>query len=85
MAIGGAIVTPQGLLDELASIPEEGRDLSPEERAKIDRMAVEAVVASEQALGRTPIVVTHNNEGYDIESTDSHEPMRLRFIEVKGK
>jgi len=27
----------------------------------------------------------HNNEGYDIESSDPMEPGRLRFIEVKGK
>lgn len=85
VAIGGAIVIPQGLLDRLNNVPQEERDLSPDERARIDRLAVDAVLASERQLGRVPRAMDHHNAGYDIESTNPAEPGRIRFIEVKGK
>lgn len=85
VVIGGAVVIPQGLLDRLNNIPEEDRSLSVEERARIDRKAIEAVVAAERSQGRNPKVMCHDNQGYDIESTDPNEPGRIRFIEVKGK
>ncbi|MFC1763849.1 helicase-related protein [Planctomycetota bacterium] len=85
IVIGGAMIIPQGLLDRINNIPEEDRSLSVEERARIDRKAVEAVVAAEFLLGRKPKVMSHDNKGYDIESIDPNEPGRLRFIEVKGK
>ena len=85
VAIGGAIVIPQGLLDRLNNVPEEDRDLTPADRARIDKLAVAAVMESERQLGRKPREMPHNNEGYDIESADPKEPGRLRFIEVKGK
>ncbi len=85
VAIGGAIVIPQGLLDRLNNVPEEDRDLTPDQRERIDRLAVAAVMEAERQLGRQPREMDHNNEGYDIETTDPKEPGRLRFIEVKGK
>jgi superfamily II DNA or RNA helicase len=85
VAIGGAMVIPQGLLDRLNNVPEEDRHLSPDERDRIDKLAVAAVIDAENSLGRKPREMAHNNEGYDIESTDPAEPGRLRFIEVKGK
>jgi len=85
VAIGGALVIPQGLLDRLNNVPEEDRNLSPDERDRIDRLAVATVMNSERELGRQPREMAHNNEGYDIESSDPAEPGRLRFIEVKGK
>ena len=85
VAIGGAIVIPQGLLDRLNNVPDEDRDLTPDERARIDKLAVAAVMEAERRLGRKPREMQHNNEGYDIESSAPAEPGRLRFIEVKGK
>lgn len=53
------------------------------EREVIDRLAVQAVLAQERALGNEPREMPHGNPGYDIESrTPGGE---LRFIEVKGK
>lgn len=85
IAIGGAIIIPQGLLDRLNNVPEEDRDLTPDLRDRIDRLAIAAVLETELQLGRVPREMHHNNEGYDVESADPREPGRLRFIEVKGK
>lgn len=83
--IGGALIVPQGLIDQINNVPEEDRHLSVAERDRIDKLAVEAVLRAERQLGRQPREMAHNNEGYDIESMDPNEPGRLRFIEVKGK
>lgn len=85
VVIGGAVVVPQGLLDKLNDVPEEDRDMTPDERGRIDKLAVKAVLAAERRLGREPRELDHRNPGYDIESSDPNEPGRLRFIEVKGK
>lgn len=85
VAIGGAIIVPQGLLSRLKGEPTPERDLSPDDRDRIDKLAIAAVLAAERALGREPREMDHNNPGYDIESRDPREPGRLRFIEVKGK
>ncbi len=85
VAIGGAIVIPQGLLDRLNHVPMEDRSLTPDQRDRIDKLAVAAVMEAERKLGRKPREMAHHNEGYDIETTDPAEPGRLRFIEVKGK
>ena len=85
VVIGGAIVIPQGLLDRLNNVPQEDRDLTPDQRERIERLAVAAVMEAERQLGRRPREMDHNNEGYDVESADPREPGRLRFIEVKGK
>jgi hypothetical protein len=45
---------------------------------------MDAVLAAERALGRTPSEMPHNNPGYDIESRDPAKK-QLLFIEVKGK
>nr|WP_281722413.1 helicase-related protein [Nitrosomonas nitrosa] len=85
VAIGGAIVVPQGLLSRLAGEPMEYPGMSPEQRDRINRLAVDAVLAAERSLGREPREMDHCNPGYDIESRDPLAPGRLRFIEVKGK
>jgi len=62
---------------------ESGGDETALEREAIDRLAVQAVLAQERALGNEPREMPHNHPGYDVESrTPSGE---LRFIEVKGK
>jgi hypothetical protein len=57
---------------------------SEEERARIDQLAIDAVVEAERALGRIPTVMPHFHPGYDIESLDP-KTGRLLFLEVKGK
>lgn len=44
---------------------------------------MDAVLAAEQALGRNPVEMPHNNTGYDIHSTTSDG--QSVFIEVKGR
>jgi superfamily II DNA or RNA helicase len=81
--IGGALVVPERMLKSLSG----DSPLEPDtiDRDRIDRLAIEAVVAAERALGRIPKVMGHNHPGYDIESEDPLESGRLRFLEVKGK
>ena len=85
--IGAALVVPQGLLDSHRSAKSTTAfdHITPDRRAEIDRLAVDAVLAAERRLGRQPREMPHHHEGYDIESTDPAEPGRVRFIEVKGK
>jgi len=71
-----------------------GRLLTPPDRARlteqdakdteaVERRAVDAVLAAERALGRTPTEMDHYNKGYDIRSADADG--RTFFIEVKGR
>ena len=84
VVIGGAIIIPQGLVTRLIG-KSDGNVVSAAERDRIDRLAVDAVLAAERALGRKPKEMDHFNPGYDVESTHDDEPGRIRFIEVKGK
>ena len=54
------------------------------ETARVERLAVDAVLAAEKALGREATEMPHNNPGYDVFSKDptSNECF---FIEVKGR
>ncbi|NNG19382.1 DUF3883 domain-containing protein [Naumannella sp. ID2617S] len=53
------------------------------ETKRVERRAVEAVLAAERALGRTPIEQAFNNKGFDILSeVPGDDPIR---IEVKGR
>src|SRR5262249_55517083 len=53
-------------------------------RQEIERLAMEAVMAAEHALGREPRDVSADKVGYDIESRDPTSG-HLHFIEVKGR
>ena len=78
---GAAFVVPEGLLARLL-----GGDLPPElatDTARTERLAVDAVLAVERALGRDPDEKPHNHKGYDIETRDSDG--NLVSIEVKGR
>ena len=84
---GGAIVVPIGLLHrftEPKTIPAGVRETTAEGRAEVERLAMDAVMAAEQALGHEPRDVSAAKLGYDIESRVSGTG-RLRFIEVKGR
>jgi superfamily II DNA or RNA helicase len=74
--VGAALVIPAGLVPgEVAS--------QARETARVDRRAVDAVLAAERALGRDPVEMPHNNTGYDIHSTTTDG--QSVFIEVKGR
>jgi len=77
---GAALVVPGGALTSVAGVDPLTR---ARETARVERRAVDAVLTTEQRLGRDPREMPHNNPGYDIASTtiDKHQ----LFIEVKGR
>lgn len=86
---GGALIVPAGLLRRLVS-PAPTRELSEpdwtnnaEARARIEALAMEAVMVAEREAGHAPEDVSKENRGYDIESRGADGG--LRFIEVKGR
>jgi hypothetical protein len=81
VVVAGALVVPQGLLHRLAGTTPAG---PPDDTTEVDRRAVAAVMAAEQALGRRPTEQAHNNPGFDIDSIDP-DTGRHYFIEVKGR
>jgi hypothetical protein len=79
---GGALVVPAGLLRP-ASTDRPAATTFAEERETVERLAMEAVMAAESALGFEPHDVSAQRVGYDIESREPGSG-HLRFIEVKG-
>ncbi len=84
VVVGGAVVVPAGLLARAGatSIPPIAAD--PLARSTVERIAVEAVLAAERALGREPEEMPPNNKGFDIRSRDRARG-HTQFIEVKGR
>ncbi len=83
VVVGGALVIPQGLIDRW-----HGRDLpqwaaDPEARARVERLAMDAVMAHEKSLGHEPLDVSAQKHGWDILSRTGKG--EVRFIEVKGR
>ncbi len=80
VVVGGALVVPAGLLARLRGVatPPPTR-----ETARVERRAVDAVMATERTCGRFPEEMPPNNPGYDIRSRtpDGH----WLFVEVKGR
>lgn len=84
---GAALVIPAGLLKArqgLGSTATSGFSEDPANRAEIERLAMEAVIAAERSLGHDPRDVSAEKKGWDIESRDGRTG-HLRFIEVKGR
>ena len=81
---GGALVIPAGLLERLRGERSQAPALHARETERVERIAVEAVLAAERGLGRDPEEKPRNNPGYDILSTPP-DGGRLLFIEVKGR
>ena len=77
---GACMVVAQGWLDALKD--PEAAAARAKETTRIERIAVDAVLAVERALGHRAVEMPHNNPGYDIESDT---PDGLDFIEVKGR
>jgi SNF2 family DNA or RNA helicase len=81
--LGGALIIPAGLLAQLrgTAAPDAAH---AHETARIERLAMQAVIRRELELKCVPRDVSAAKCGYDIESSD---PIggHLRFIEVKGR
>jgi hypothetical protein len=82
--IGGALVIPGGLLERLRGERGEEPSTYARETARVERLAVDAVLTVEHALGRRPKEMPHNNRGYDVQSR-LNDRGELLFIEVKGR
>jgi superfamily II DNA or RNA helicase len=86
VVVGGALVIPQGLLDERRGEPTTSADADA--RARIERVAMEAVLAAETALGHQVFDVSAERCGWDITArpplVDGTMPPD-RHIEVKGR
>lgn len=77
---GACLVITQGWLD--AQTDRDAAEHRAKETTRIERLAVDAVLRVETALGHRAQEMPHNNPGYDIESDT---PNGLDFIEVKGR
>jgi superfamily II DNA or RNA helicase len=84
VVIGGALVIPAGLLARLKGEPAPTLDALAQERQRVERAAMAAVMRHEQALGFIPRDVSAEKCGYDVESLVPGTG-KLRFIEVKGR
>jgi len=83
LVIGATLVVPAGLLRGLAGDGDPQAARFARETERIERIAVDAVIAAEQALGRDPKEMPHNHPGYDVESKAGWG--ELLFVEVKGR
>jgi superfamily II DNA or RNA helicase len=80
----GALVIPARMLSPSAEPGRDGDAADNAARARIEAVAMEAVLTSERREGRLPVDVSKQNRGWDIESRDPDEG-HIRFIEVKGR
>lgn len=83
--IGGALVIPQGLLEQRSGSTAFSADAAA--RARVERLAMQAVIDAETALGHRTKDVSAEKCGWDITSyIDQPEGLALeRHIEVKGR
>jgi superfamily II DNA or RNA helicase len=81
---GAALVLPIAMLRQQSGVVPDGFAQDALARAAIERLAMEAVMAAERALGREPRDVSAEKVGYDIESRDPQSG-HLHFVEVKGR
>jgi SNF2 family DNA or RNA helicase len=84
IVIGGALVIPYGLLERLHGERTDPPALHAKETERVERIAVDAVLAAEAALQRDAEEKPRNNPGYDILSRPK-DGGPLLFIEVKGR
>jgi SNF2 family DNA or RNA helicase len=84
VVVGGALVIPRGLMERLRGQRPHEPSTYARETERVERLAVDAVMAAERALGRHPKEMPRNNKGYDIQSR-LNSLGELLFIEVKGR
>jgi superfamily II DNA or RNA helicase len=88
VVVGGALVIPIGFLQRVQGKRQSEAGLFSRETKRVEMLAMQAVMAAEQALGHEPRDVSHEKCGYDIESRvpgTADQPSRVRFVEVKGR
>ena len=83
VVLGGALVVPLGLLICLGALASDDPAARALQTSRVERAAMDAVMAAERTLGYLPRDVGAQKLGYDVESAVPGGP--LRFIEVKGR
>ncbi|MCC7078889.1 MAG: DUF3883 domain-containing protein [Acidimicrobiia bacterium] len=83
VVVGAALVVSASLL-EPSPLPADEIAARAKETQRIERLAVDAVLAAERHLGRDPEEKPHNHPGFDISSRDPKSG-GLVVIEVKGR
>lgn len=86
VVLGGALVIPAGLLMQRRG--ESGWSADADARARVERIAMKAVMDAERALGHEVIDVSAQKCGWDITSLPRAVEGRIppsRHIEVKGR
>lgn len=86
VVLGGALVIPAGLLMQRKG--KAGWSADADARARVERIAMQAVMEAEQALGHEVIDVSAQKCGWDVTSLPRVIDGRLpasRHIEVKGR
>lgn len=81
--VGGALIIPQGLLNQRKGIEVPQWAVDPIARARVEKMAMQAVIVAEKQLGFDPRDVSQMKYGWDVQSRSDNGD--LRFIEVKGR
>jgi len=85
VVIGGALVVPSAWIsDKETKYETENGFASPQEKAAIEKAAMDAVFLIEAELNNTTKDRSNEKIGYDIESVCA-KTGNLRFIEVKGR
>jgi hypothetical protein len=88
VVLGGALVVPEGLLRKLRGEAPPPNTADAVARAKIERLAMEAVIAAERARGHQVDDVSADKCGWDVTSyppaVNGRQPL-ARHIEVKGR
>lgn len=84
LVVGGALIVPAGLIQRLKGDNQVDPGIFARVKERVEKLAMEAVMAIEQALGFEPRDVSADKCGYDIESRIPGTG-QLRFIEVKGR
>jgi hypothetical protein len=85
IVVGGALVVPVGLVTKLRGDADGAAPpaTTAADTKRVERAAIDAVLAAERRLGRVANEMPPNNKGYDIESKAADGV--LLFIEVKGR
>jgi len=86
IVVSGALVIPAGLLAQRKGQP--GWTADADARARVERIAMQAVMAHEQALGYEVFDVSAQKCGWDVTSLAKSidgKPSSTRHIEVKGR
>lgn len=82
--LGAALVIPRGLIERRRGERQVEPTIFARETERVERLAVDAVMATERGIGRQPREMARNNKGFDLRSRDPLTD-RLYFVEVKGR